>query len=75
MIRLVIIFAIVDFPEPDSPTNPKDSPSKILKETLSRAFSAVISFFDLIIESESNILVKFFISNNLSFVIDLFPQF
>ena len=29
LIKLVIIFAIVDLPDPDSPTKPKDSPSII----------------------------------------------
>ena len=38
-----MIFAIVDFPDPDSPTKPKVSPSRISKETLSIALTVFSS--------------------------------
>ena len=45
----VIIFAIVDFPDPDSPTKPKVSPSNNSNDTLSTALTTLSfnSFFEL----------------------------
>ena len=67
----VIIFAIVDFPEPDSPTKPRVSPSKSSKETSSTALTIVSSalFFDpnekvFAIDWSSKIFVTLASSNN-----------
>jgi hypothetical protein len=40
-----MILAIVDFPEPDSPTKPSVSPSNNLNETLFTALTAFSSNF------------------------------
>src|SRR5919204_525982 len=40
--------AIVDFPQPDSPTTPRVSPSRTVNETPSTAFTAAICFWKMI---------------------------
>ena len=58
--KFTIILAIVDFPLPLSPTNPKDSPSLILNET---SFTAITEFFELSVKKlSSNVLNKFLTS-------------
>ena len=39
-VRPIIEYAVTDFPEPDSPTIPRTSPSSIEKETPLRAFTS-----------------------------------
>ena len=58
-----MILAIVDLPEPDSPTNPKDSPSKISNETLLRAFRLLASLFLLMNEPSLNIFVIYILKS------------
>ena len=67
MNKFTTIFAIVDFPLPLSPTNPKDSPSLMLKET---SFTALTVFFEFSIKKlSSKLLLKFFIITKSRFVI------
>ena len=56
LINPVIIFAIVDLPEPDSPTNPSVSPSNNSKDTLSTALT--ILSFELLLEINEKPLPK-----------------
>ena len=71
----VIILAIVDLPDPDSPTNPSVSPSNNSKDT---SFTALTAFSSILLPNEkdwsSKILVIFFSSNNFWLVFFLNPQ-
>ena len=56
--KFTIIFAIVDFPLPLSPTNPNDSPSFISNETL---FTANTEFLEFSVKKlSSKLLFRFF---------------
>ena len=74
MIRPVIILAIVDLPDPDSPTNPRVSPSYTSKLTSFKAFTASLLSIFFNKDPSSKVLETFSKSKIFLLLVSLTPH-